>query len=214
MSQCKKPSGPLGKFVLWTMNRRHSGVTDWGLGQFNVGERDLVLDVGCGGGRTVAKLAAKANKGKVVGVDYSSEAIAWARRVNSEAIERGQVALQQASVSRLPFADDTFDTVTAVETHFWWPDLPGDMAEVFRVVKPGGQLAVIAEFYVGAKWEKHVERMRRFTTMAMLTAEDHRRLLVDARFADVRVVEEVRKGWIFVHGTKTRQTASTGMPPA
>ncbi len=194
----------LGKFVLWSMNRRHSKVTDWGLGQFSVGERDLVLDVGCGGGRTIAKLATRAGKGKVVGVDYSSEAIAWARSINQAAIDRGQVALEQASVSRLPFASDTFDTVTAVETHFWWPDLPGDMAEVFRVVKPGGQLAMIAEFYIGPKYEKYFERLKKVTKMALLTADDHRRLFVDAGFIDVKVIEEVRKGWIFVLGTKPR----------
>lgn len=206
MSQCQKPAGPLGKFVLWTMNWRHSRVTDWGLGQFGVGQHDLVLDIGCGGGRTIAKLAVKADRGKVVGVDYSSEAIAWARRLNREAIARGQVGLEEASVSHLPFADDTFDTVTAVETHFWWPDLPRDMAEVFRVVKPGGQFAVVAEFYIGPKYEKYVERLKKFTKMALLTAEDHRKLFVDAGFNDVRVIENQPKGWICVLGTKVATT--------
>jgi len=37
-----------------------------------------------------------------------------------------------------------------LETHFWWPDLPGDMREVFRVLKPGGTLILIAEIYKGA----------------------------------------------------------------
>ncbi len=38
-----------------------------------------------------------------------------------------------------------FDLVTAVETHFWWPNLPVDMREVFRVMKPGGTLVLTAE---------------------------------------------------------------------
>jgi 2-polyprenyl-3-methyl-5-hydroxy-6-metoxy-1,4-benzoquinol methylase len=38
------------------MNRRHSRVTDWGLQQVAIREHDTILDVGCGGGRTVAKL--------------------------------------------------------------------------------------------------------------------------------------------------------------
>jgi SAM-dependent methyltransferase len=38
-----------------------------------------------------------------------------------------------------------FDIVTAVKTHFWWPNLPSDMREVFRVLKPGGTLIFIAE---------------------------------------------------------------------
>jgi SAM-dependent methyltransferase len=202
MSQCQKPSGPLGKFVLWLMNKRHSGVTDWGLSQFNVGARDVVLDAGCGGGRTVAKLAARASAGKVTGIDYSADAVAWARRYNRHAIARGQVAIEQASVSQLPFADGTFDLVTAVETHFWWPDLSNDMREVFRVVKPGGRMAIIAEFYIGPKYEKYVERLKRVTKMALLTAEDHRALFVNAGFGDVRIIENQKKGWIFCVGTK------------
>jgi ubiquinone/menaquinone biosynthesis C-methylase UbiE len=43
------------------------------------------------------------------------------------------------------------DLVTGVETHFWWPDLHGDVREVFRVVKPGGTLVLIAEVYGGSK---------------------------------------------------------------
>ena len=48
-------------------------------------------------------------------------------------------------MSQLPFPAGTFDVVTAVETHFWWPNLPTDMREVFRVLKTGGKLIVIAE---------------------------------------------------------------------
>lgn len=43
-----------------------------------------------------------------------------------------------------------FDLVTAVETHFWWPNLQADMREIFRVLKAGGKLIVIAEVYKGA----------------------------------------------------------------
>jgi hypothetical protein len=47
-SQCQKPRGALGRFVLWSMNKRHSGVTDWGLQHIAIHERDVILDVGCG----------------------------------------------------------------------------------------------------------------------------------------------------------------------
>jgi SAM-dependent methyltransferase len=43
-----------------------------------------------------------------------------------------------------------FDLVTAVETHCWWPNLPGDMRKIFRVLKPGGTLILIVEVYKGA----------------------------------------------------------------
>ena len=122
-SQCKRPRGWLGRFVLWNMNSRHSKVTDWGLSHVAVRANDVVLDVGCGGGRTVVKLAAAAVEGKVYGVDYSAASVAMAQKVNRRASEKGRVEIREASVSQLPFLDGMFDVVAAVETHFWWPDL-------------------------------------------------------------------------------------------
>lgn len=204
ISQCQKPTGWLGRFVLWSMNSRHSGVTDWGMGHVSVGKGDTVLDVGCGGGKTVAKLAAIASEGKVYGIDYSEESVGASRRNNARKIEEGRVEIRQASVSRLPFGDGMFDLVTGVETHFWWPDLRGDVREVCRVVKPGGTLILIAEVYgksmtkTGQLAEKYAAR----TGMKLLSVDEHRALLEEAGFSDVRVIEERGKGWICAVGKK------------
>ncbi|HKW00115.1 MAG TPA: class I SAM-dependent methyltransferase [Vicinamibacterales bacterium] len=202
LSQCQKPTGWVGRLVLWSMNRRHSGVTDWGLAQISIGARDTILDVGCGGGRTLTKLAAAASGGMVHGIDYSAESVDEARRTNRELIERGRVRVQEASVSSLPFADGTFDLVTAVETHFWWQDANAGMREICRVLKPGGRLAIIAEFYNGGKHVKYVAKLAQVSTMAILDVDQHRALFANAGFTDVRVVEEPRRGWIVCTGVK------------
>ena len=67
VSQCSKPTGWLGRLTLWRMNASHSKLTDWGLEHVAIANRDSILDVGCGGGRTVNKLAALATQGKVYG---------------------------------------------------------------------------------------------------------------------------------------------------
>lgn len=202
-SQCKRPRGFLGRFVLWNMNARHSRVTDWGLSHVTLRSTDVVLDVGCGGGRTVAKLAAIAPQGKVYGVDYSAESVAMARKVNRRAIETGRVEIREGPVSQLPFSDGMFDVVTAVETHFWWPDLPNDMREVFRVVKPGGTVVVIAEIYKGADTaaSKLAEKYISPSGMKFLSADEHRELLRQAAFADVEIF--THKSWICATGKKT-----------
>ena len=64
-NQCRKPSGWLGRWVLRNMNKRHSGVTDWGLSHVSIPRDAAILDVGCGGGRTIAKLAAASGSGLV-----------------------------------------------------------------------------------------------------------------------------------------------------
>jgi SAM-dependent methyltransferase len=204
LDQCKKPSGWLGRFVLWSMNSRHSKVTDWGLSQVSIREADIILDVGCGGGRTVNKLAAISTQGKVYGLDHSGSSVAMARKVNRQWIEMGRADVREGSVSQLPFADGTFDLVTAVETHFWWPDLPTDMREVLRVLKPSGTLVVIAEIYKGAatKTAQLAENVLPLSGLKLLTVNEHRDVFSNAGYKDVQIIEESTKGWICGIGKK------------
>jgi ubiquinone/menaquinone biosynthesis C-methylase UbiE len=185
------------------MNASHSKLTDWGLQHVSTENHFTVLDVGCGGGRTVSKLAAIATQGKVCGVDHSEESVAASRRTNARWIDLGRVEVRNGSVSQLPFPDAMFDLITAVETHFWWPNLPGDMRELFRVLKPGGTLALIAEVYKGANTvvSRLAEKYASRTGMALLSADEHRELFTKAGFSNVRVIEERHKGWICAIGT-------------
>src|SRR5258708_7162024 len=114
-----KADGRLGRIVLWRINSSHSRLTDWGLGHVSGGKGDTILDVGCGGGRTMSKLAAIAAEGKVYGVDYSEESVAASTRTNARGIDASRVEIRRGSVSQLPFSDGMFDLVTGVETHFW-----------------------------------------------------------------------------------------------
>ena len=198
LQQCQKPTGWLGRFVLWSMNSRHSKVTDWGVSKISIQPTDIILDVGCGGGRTLNKLAALATQGKVYGLDYSDASVSVARKTNRQWIAMGRVDVREGSVSQLPFADGLFDLVTAVETHFWWPDLPADMREVFRVLRPGGTLVVIAEIYKGATTNtaKLAEHYLPRSGMKLLSVNEHRDLFVKAGFTDIQIIEEPSKGWI------------------
>jgi ubiquinone/menaquinone biosynthesis C-methylase UbiE len=204
VNQCQKPAGLLGRFVLWNMNSRHSKITDWGLSHISIDNRDTILDAGCGGGRTVNKLAAIASQGKVYGVDFSGASVAFARRINKQWIDADRVEIREASVSQLPFSEHVFDLVVAVETHFWWPDLPSDMREVLRVLKPGGALIIIAEVYKVANTvtAKLAEKYALLSGMKLLTANEHRELFANAGYSDIQIIEEPNKGWICGIGKK------------
>jgi SAM-dependent methyltransferase len=204
VDQCRKPQGWMGRFQLWSMNSRHSKLTDWGLTRVSIRPDFHILDIGCGGGRTIGKLAAAVPEGKVYGIDHSEESVAASIRNNAQGIERGRVEIQQASVSALPFANGAFDLITAVETHYFWPDLAADMREVFRVLKSGGRFIMIAEAYRGAQTAtaKLVERYLPLTGMALLTTSEHHDLCTNAGFVDVQVIEKPKKGWIVSVGKK------------
>lgn len=152
MYQVRKPSSGLGRVITSVMNASHSRMTDWGLQHVPIEKQFTILDVGCGGGRTIRKHAAAAPDGMVYGIDYVSGSVAASRAENRDAIEKGRVEIQQASVSPLPFPDAKFDLVSAVETIYYWPDPVKDLQEILRVLKPGGRVIVICETYKGGRW--------------------------------------------------------------
>ncbi|HXW57504.1 MAG TPA: class I SAM-dependent methyltransferase [Candidatus Cybelea sp.] len=163
-----------------------------------------ILDVGCGGGRTLNKLAESASQGKAYGVDHSEESVAASRRTNAHWIDLGRAEVRHGSVSALPFPDGMFDLVTAIETHFWWSNLPADMREIFRVLKAGGKLTVIAEIYRGANTRvaKLAERYAPRTGMTLLDVGEHRELFAKTGYSDVQIIEERDRGWICGIGRK------------
>jgi len=201
--QVRKPSRWVGRPFTWMMNRSHSNLTDWGLQHVQIDKNFILLDIGCGGGRTIQKLAAIAAEGKVYGVDYASGSVAASRKKNAAAISDGRVNIQQGSVSKLPLADNMFDLATAIETQYYWPDLPNDMREILRVLKPGGTLLIIAETYRGGRRSELTAPIMRLLGSSGLSAEDQRDLFVKAGYIDVQIFEEQKKGWICARGKKS-----------
>lgn len=202
LRQCRKPAAWLGRLFLLNMNARHSALTNWGLSHTELAPDFTMLDVGCGGGKTIDTLAGVATGGHVSGIDYSAASVAQSRRTNAKWIEAGRVDISQASVSSLPFEPDTFDVVTGVETHYYWPTLPADVKGILRVLKPGGHLLIIAETYKGRSADWLYRPTMWLLRATYLTVAEHRALFEAAGFSDVQVFEERTKGWICALGRK------------
>ena len=202
LGQCRKPTGWMGRMVARGMNVSHSEMTDWGLSHVAIGENDAILDVGCGGGGTIHKLATMAEKGRVHGIDYSEESVRTSTKLNRKLIDSGRVEIRHSSVSSLPFPSDMFDLVTAIESHYFWPDLANDMKEILRVLEPGGMLMLLGGEYKGGKYDERNQRWVELGDMAYHTVDEFERLFCTVGFADVQVLEDSDRGWMCGLGRK------------
>ena len=180
-TNCACPRGRMGRFMLRFMNLCHAPLTNWGLSLVDFRDGWTMLDIGCGGGATLRRLLRRSANSIVYGLDISEESVAKARQLNS-AVLGSRVFVEQGTANELPFDDRKFDLVTAVETIYFWPDLPQCLSEVRRVLKPGGLFVVIVEVAdSNSKWTDLVEGMTAYTP------EQLRDLLDDAGFLHTEI---------------------------
>jgi ubiquinone/menaquinone biosynthesis C-methylase UbiE len=197
MTQFRKPRGWLGRLAGVGMNVEHAKLWRWGLTHVAIEPDATVLDVGCGGGKSVQVLALAAPCGQVYGLDYSEEMVRMARRINRELIREGRVEIQHGTVSALPFPDATFDLVTGFETYYFWPNLPGDLREIRRVLKPGGTLLITNEGHEDERFAKRNRLWAQWSGIEQLhTPEEHRAFLTEAGYITVETITIPEKNWI------------------
>jgi len=106
---------------------------------------DSVLDVGCGTGEVSLLAKTRAKAGKVYGIDPAPEMIAVARK--KAARKKLDIDFRVGVIESLPFPDSSIDVVTSsLMMHHLPEDLKvRGLAEIYRVLKPGGRL-LIADF--------------------------------------------------------------------
>ena len=180
-TNCAHPKGKMGRAMLQFMNCCHAPLTNWGLGLVDVQDGWTMLDIGCGGGATLQRLLKRSKNAMVYGIDISEESVAKAKQVNADVLDK-QVFVTLGSAEKLPYENEKFDLVTAVETVYFWPNLPGCLQEVRRVLKPGGRFAIMVEVVDNdSKWTDVVEGMTAYSP------EELKKMLDDAGFVNTEI---------------------------
>lgn len=99
-----------------------------------------VLDIGCGTGRLLNRLAAKYSDLQGTGLDFSAEMVQQARCSNHH---RPRLIFVQGDVAPLRFADEQFDAIFNTLSFLHYPEPERVLAEVSRVLKPGGKFYLV-----------------------------------------------------------------------
>lgn len=204
INQCRKPKGLFGKWIAKGMNKGHSEMASWGVTHILVNPRDIILDIGCGGGVNVYNFAQNINGGKVYGIDYSDVSIKVSKKLNQKFIENGAVEIKKASVSSLPFSESLFDLVTGFETYYFWPDLINDLKGILKVLKPEGTLLLVNEAFKcdNEKLRKRNEKWSKLGNFPIHSPQEIQEFLLEAGFSKVTIYLEEKKGYIAAVGKK------------
>jgi arsenite methyltransferase len=152
---------------------------------------ETVVDLGCGGGLDVLLAAAKVGPaGKAIGIDMTPEMIERARR-NAAQQGAANVAFHLAVIDQLPLPDASVDCVISNCVINLAPDKPAVFREVFRVLKPGGRLAVSDIALKRPLPPELAQEVMAYVgcIAGAVLLDDYERLLREAGFQAVQVVD-------------------------
>lgn len=112
----------------------------------DLGPEDEILDVTCGWGEFLAAYASEARC--VAGIDGSEQKVGLARRRLADRIAEGSAEVVQGDAAALPWEEGTFSAVTCMDAFPFFTAPERVMAEVFRVLRPGGRMLM----QIGMRW--------------------------------------------------------------
>ena len=179
--QLQHPRGVLGMLIGALMAQVNNRPNQTAIAALELTPSDHVLELGFGPGRslrTMAKLA-----GHICGIDHSSSMLDYAIRTNLDDILQGKIELVSGQFDFLPWAGETFDKVLLVNVVYFF-DLEGrNIAEVFRVMRPGGRVAIyVTDRSTMEKWP-----FARPDTHRIFGSNELRALLAQGGFASSAV---------------------------
>lgn len=193
-----KPQGVMGKMMTVMMNNGHAPLAEWGFSHLKLRKDMDALDIGCGGGANIAVLLKRCSKGKVTGADYSPVCVSQSKKTNRNAVAAGRCRVVQASAEKLPFADESFDVITAFETVYFWPNLRECIRQIHGKLRKDGVFLICNEECDPAddRWTKIIDGMR------VYSGEELTEYLEDAGFTGIGVDRDEKKGWICLWAKK------------
>ena len=141
LKQSKKPTGLVGIWMMKIWNQVYFPMVEWAISQLEQQNIKNILDVGIGNGQSTLYLKQYFPNSKVVGIDISKTAITQARKWNI-----ADLNFELKYVGQTTYSAESFDLITAFQTHFHWPDLSRAFSELRRILRRDGLILLVCEW--------------------------------------------------------------------
>lgn len=183
IKQSQKPSGLIGRVITKIWSFYFKKLSLWAIKQTTISDNYRILEIGYGGGSTIKNLLALNKNLEIHGIDISKESYRTAQRVHSYSIRKGSVQLKIGNVENMPYQNNYFDRIFAIQTHIFWKDIKKSFQEVYRVMSSNSTLIIASE---KEKIHYHMTDYR--------TSHEFSQLLTSIGFS--KIEEKQNRNWI------------------
>ncbi|GJH40865.1 SAM-dependent methyltransferase [Capnocytophaga sp. HP1101] len=179
VQQSKKPSGFVGVIMMKLFNSVYMPMVQWALEFYKPSKVPRkILDIGVGNGKSTVLLTEYFPHSEVWGIEISEIAIKEAKKLHTRAI------FQLEDIRNTSFGDNTFDLITAFQTHFHWQELKEAFLEVKRILSDKGTFLIACEY---TKISYYLPKLKK--------TEDFSHFLNSVGLSLIQ--EECKQGWVF-----------------
>jgi ubiquinone/menaquinone biosynthesis C-methylase UbiE len=191
-AQLRKPEGDKGLQVALMMNKGNKLLNQWVIEAMQLKKSESVLEIGMGNGFFVKDILGVDNSITYSGLDYSSLMTEQAITLNREFVNTNRAVFVTGDSASLPFPDNSFSDIMAVNTIYFWENEEKELSEMKRVLIPGGKIVM------GMRSKKAMEHMpftefgfRKFDTVEII------RLLESNNFKILDIAEKKEPAYEF-----------------
>lgn len=183
-----------GRELIEKMNVSHRTMGDWFYNKVKIDKNDIALEVGCGGGVNVKRLALRCNK--VIGIDISEMSKTMSIEKNLHFIKKNKVEIYKSSIEDFKYDDNYFSLITAFETIYFWTDIEKSFNKINKLLKNNGRFYLIFNSLEDQKTWPETPLIHLIDEIDMVNK------LKNQNFKEVNMYRHKKEAWIIIEAIK------------